>query len=368
MTQYMTLSVASSNTAHLSSRLTLNVLSDSMNRNNNIPKQPRIAKYTLEIFLQRAQALHGNKYDYSSVTPNHIQGRSSHVPVKCNTCAYEWNPDIHSHITHKSGCPMCAGNLQWTLERVLIKAKEIHGDTIDYSEVKEEHIKNVESHIPLVCMICSHRWEPNIHSHINHKTGCPGCIKRIPWTLDRFLARAKKVHGDAYDYSTITEAHINGAYSDIPVTCKKCHHKWTPTIDGHVKGHGCPRCKASTGEKACELALKNIGINYTSQVKIAALPHRVFDFGFEYMGKRWLLEFDGAQHFYMNDFFHITTETFRARQRIDIMKTRTAVTEGYRVIHIDYTQIDNIEYHIRAAINLEQSVYFSTLDLYKHYN
>ena len=52
---------------------------------------------------------------------------------------------------------MCSGNAPWTLERFLIKVNEVHGNKFDYSQVKREHIKNSESHIPVICRKCLHR-------------------------------------------------------------------------------------------------------------------------------------------------------------------------------------------------------------------
>ncbi|CAH6419026.1 Hypothetical protein HVR_LOCUS214 [uncultured virus] len=345
------------------------------------PKQKRITKYTLDIFLDRARNIHGTKYDYSKIKPSDINGRDSHVPVKCNTCGHEWNPTIHGHITHKSKCPMCAGNAPWlasqpgrifdpfgTLERFLIRALQINNDKFDYSSVKREHIKNNESHVPVSCNVCGHKWTPNIHDHINHKGGCLGCVNRIPWTLPRFLIRAKEVHGEIYDYANIIETDVVNCNSYILIVCKTCLYEWNPTLDSHVKGSGCPKCKKSKGEKACMRILEGINIVYKLQFRISSLPSRPFDLYFEYMGHKWLLEFDGRQHFQMIDFFHESMEEFHNNQEIDVVKTKIAVTEGYNVIHIDHTQIKNIKYHVESAFRLKQLVYFSTPDLYQHHN
>lgn len=61
-------------------------------------------------------------------------------------------------------------------------------------------------------------------------------------------------------------------------------------------------------------------------------------------------------------------EEFLDRQMGDVEKSNIAISEGYRIIRIDYTQINNIEYHIQLAFKLEQSIYFSTPILYRHYN
>ena len=114
-------------------------------------------------------------------------------------------------------------------------------------------------------------WEPTVYAHTREQ-GCPGCINRIPWTLDRFIVRARKVHGEYYDYSRITEAHIGNCNSRIPVKCNKCFNCWTPTIDSHVKGIGCPQYNTSKGEKACIIVLKDMNIEYRHKFNIFTLP------------------------------------------------------------------------------------------------
>lgn len=349
---------------NLNSGLKLNIIPT---RSENLTKRTRISKYTLDVLLQRGREIHGNKYDYSNIKSEHIKGRDSHVPVKCNSCNYEWNPSIHDHITHKSGCPICSRNARWTLDRLLIRLNEVHGDKFDYSQITKEHVKNSESRIPVTCKTCYHRWEPDIHSHVRG-TKCPGCVKRVPWTLERVLIRFAEVHGDIYDYSEITREQIINCNSHIPIICKTCNRRWNPTIDSHVKGGGCPKCNKSKGEKICLDILEKMDLNPDSQVRISALPRQPFDFGFEYIGNKWLLEFDGQQHFHFNEFFHRDIKEFINRQLADIIKTKTAIKEGYKVIHIDYTQIDNVEYHIMLALKLEQSLYLSTPILYSHYN
>jgi hypothetical protein len=47
-----------------------------------------IRKYTLPIFLERAKAINGEKFDYSQITEQHINNANSHVPIKCNLYKY----------------------------------------------------------------------------------------------------------------------------------------------------------------------------------------------------------------------------------------------------------------------------------------
>lgn len=54
------------------------------------------------------------------------------------------------------------------------------------------------------------------------------------------------------------------------------------------------------------------------------------------------------------------------RQRVDIIKTYTAIKLNYNVIRIDYSQINNVDMHITKALNAETKLYVSNPELYQH--
>ena len=397
---------------------------------------PRVKRYTREIFIERARLIHNDNFDYSAIAEHHVKGCSSHIPLSCNICFHKWNPTVSAIIEGK-GCPSCNGHLRWTLDRFVKAAREIHGDKYDYSAITEAHISGQLSAVPITCKLCRFTWSPVINHHINNRTKCPRCTRSIPWTLNSFIESARKIHGDKYDYSEIIEKDIKSAHSHIPLSCNTCKHRWTPTISKHIsyesgcprcagraplslpyfraqmllihgddydlsevtevdvkscnstipvicrscklRWHpqirsliynksGCPSCKISKGERACRTVLESLNIVPTPQVKIKSLPTRLFDFGFESDGINWLLEYDGIQHFKLNVLFHDDDiDKFHEAQEVDMLKTEIAVKEGYHVIHIDYTQLNNAKYHIVRALNMKQPIYFSTPELYGHF-
>lgn len=205
----------------------------------------RIYKYTLSIFLERAQEIHGDKYDYSQITPEHIQNKNSKISIFCRQCCNNWYPCINNHINNKTGCPICAISQFWTLERFLMSAKLIHGDKFDYSQIISEHIKNKNSNIPIICNKCKYYWTPSINNNIYDKNGCPGCSGLIKWNLnlERFLQNAKQIHGDKFDYSQVTPQCIQNVNSKVPLTCNECKYFWTQSIQHHInQKNGCPNC------------------------------------------------------------------------------------------------------------------------------
>lgn len=215
---------------------------------NGCPDCYGTSPWTFTRFLIKAKEIHGDKYNYNDITPNMIQNEKSKIPIICNGCYHHWTPSINNHINNETGCPECYGNIAWTLERFIIRSREIHGDKFDYSHITQNHIQNKDSKVPIICKICGYFWTPSIDCHINSKSGCLECSGKAPWTLERFLTKAEEIHGNKYDYSQITDEHIQGYQANVPVTCQKCRHHWNPRIENHITGKtGCPSCASRFG-------------------------------------------------------------------------------------------------------------------------
>ena len=127
-----------------------------------------------------------------------------------------------------------------TTEEFIEKAKEIHGDKYDYSKVeyKGAHTK--------VCIICPEHGEfwQAANSHINLKEGCPKCGRIISNSKQHklgnfaFIEKARKVHGDKYDYSKVE--YINNK-TPVCIICP-IHGEFWQVVSEHLKGCNCPKC------------------------------------------------------------------------------------------------------------------------------
>ena len=88
----------------------------------------------------------------------------------------EHGPFVQSPSNHLSGkgCADCAGK-NVTTEKFIEKAREIHGDRYDYSQV--EYVSNSTK----VTIICPEHGPfdqlPSNHTHIKLKVGCPDCAE-----------------------------------------------------------------------------------------------------------------------------------------------------------------------------------------------
>lgn len=83
-------------------------------------------------------------------------------------------------------------------------------------------------------------------------------------TLEEFLAQAKAVHGDKFDYSQITE-YVNST-TPVTIICKACGQPFPQTPKLHLLGHGCVHCannKPLTTDEFIRRAKEVWGDRYT---------------------------------------------------------------------------------------------------------
>ena len=197
-----------------------------------------LEKITTEEFIEKAKAIHGDKYDYSKV--EYVNAKTK-VCIICPEHGEFWKlPYVH---LKGQGCTLCSNRKlgdkkRITLEEFITKAKEVHGDRYDYSKVNY-----INTHTK-VCIICPEHgefWqEPKVH--INQRCGCPYCFGKIKSTKEEFIRNAKEVHGDKYDYSKVE--YVN-AHTKVCIICPE-HGEFWQRPHGHLSGKGCENCHYTT--------------------------------------------------------------------------------------------------------------------------
>jgi len=128
-----------------------------------------------------------------------------------------------------------------TTSEYIEKAKKAHGDKYDYSNVT--YISS-QTKIEIVCAVHG----PFFQTPNSHLTGCecPICgeengRKSNRLTTADFIARARKIHFDAYDYSLVKYT-VNS--EPVTIICK-LHGKFEQNAYAHIhpsKMSGCPAC------------------------------------------------------------------------------------------------------------------------------
>ena len=146
------------------------ILSIFIDKKSRCPSCIGNVQYNLERFT--AKMVNRPEINISGVKEEHIRGSKIKIPISCNICYYEWESNIYNMISGKTGCPKCSGNARYNLAMFLDKIKD--RNDIDVSEVKEKHIKNNSSRIPITCKKCNFKWTPQIACLVTG-TGCPKC-------------------------------------------------------------------------------------------------------------------------------------------------------------------------------------------------
>ncbi|QKF94106.1 hypothetical protein QKU48_gp0648 [Fadolivirus algeromassiliense] len=204
-----------------------------------------------EIFIQKAQKVHGNRYDYTDT--NYINSHKN-VKIKCNVHGiFEQTPSNH---LKKYGCSKCGQESSQTKQRFtrddfIEKAKEVHGDKYDYS--KSNYI-NYGTKVEIICKTHGSFWQTP-SNHISHKHCCLLCRNDLNGdnkrdTKEDFINKANLKHNNKYDYSKIN--YINGRTKVEIVCLQKDHGSFWQTPKSHIQYIGCPKCaKRNFSLKAC---------------------------------------------------------------------------------------------------------------------
>lgn len=72
-------------------------------------------------------------------------------------------------------------------------------------------------------------------------------------TTEQFIADARRVHGDRYDYSCSI---YEGTHTKLEIICSK-HGSFWQDPDNHLHGHGCPKCMSESNAERFRLSVNS---------------------------------------------------------------------------------------------------------------
>ena len=193
---------------------------------------------TQEEFIEKAKEIHGNKYDYSKVI---FINKTTKVCIICPEHGEFWQLP-YKHLSGR-GCSICGvlkikEKLKYTNEEYIEKARKRHGSKYDYSKV--EYVNNYTK----ICIICPEHGEFYVlpQEHLG-MVGCPICGESYVGTnklsnIEEYTEKAKKVHGNKYDYS---KAKYINTKTKLCIICPEHGEFWQLPYK-HLSGQGCPFC------------------------------------------------------------------------------------------------------------------------------
>ena len=191
---------------------------------------------TTQEFIEKAKRVHGNKYDYSKVV---YTGTFNKVCIICPKHGEFWQTP-NGHL-NGNGCRQCSYELRGELKKdtnqtFIKKAQNKHGNRYDYSKVE---YKGTKTKVCIVCPEHGEFWQ----TPSDHLSGgaCPKCVHpNANMSTSDFVEKAKDLHNDKYDYSKVE---YKGTKTKVCIVCPE-HGEFWQTPSDHLRGQGCPKCKA----------------------------------------------------------------------------------------------------------------------------
>jgi hypothetical protein len=196
-----------------------------------------VKKLTTQDFINKAETIHGIRYDYSGV--DYINANTL-VTIVCKDHGnFQIKPT--DHLSKHMGCTLCPGRYKRSnKDNFIQKAMLVHGDKYDYSLVE---YTNTHHKVTIGCPIHG-TFNMSPVKHISAKQGCHECGliesgNKRRTTIAEFIEKSCVVHGDKYNYSKVQ--YYNNS-TKVEILCKT-HGSFFQTPDAHInKKHGCMKC------------------------------------------------------------------------------------------------------------------------------
>jgi hypothetical protein len=202
-----------------------------------VEKLSKYAQKEKEQLIKEIQQKFNDQYNTSL-----IEYKNNKTPIKliCKEHGeFEVRPDLLLHLGR--GCRECLNKkTKSTHKEVFVEeATKIYGDLHDYSEtiIISSRIKPA-----IRCKKHDIVFEKSISSYLAG-SGCPMCSaenysKIRTKTTEDFIEKARKVHGDRFDYS---KAEYKNAREKLTIICEK-HGEFEQYPGNHLIHNGCPSC------------------------------------------------------------------------------------------------------------------------------
>ncbi len=299
-------------------------------------------KLTREKFIEKSINKHGDKYIYDDI--NYINSRTK-ITIKCPLHGeFIQNPNNH---LNGQGCSKCAGTHNYSNLDFIKMSKKVHGNKYIYDKVI---YNNANSKITIICPIHGN-FIQRASSHLGG-TGCIKCSfedKRL--CTDDFIKMSKKIHSDRYNYDF-----VNYTLYNTPVKIKCLYHGYfNQKPSSHLNGYGCKKCSISKGELRISKILDDNKINYKLQYTFNDLKYKnnlYFDFAIldDYNNIKYLLEFNGEQHYKFNKLMHVDKNGFKIHKNRDELKSNYCIDNNITLHIIRYDE--DIDEKMNIIINI----------------
>lgn len=308
-----------------------------------------IQRMTVDEFVYRCIAKHGNKYDYSKVV---YVNMNTPVCIICPIHGEFWQTP-YNHLKGV-GCPKCAGTNRSNTGEFIEKARKIHGNKYDYSKV--EYVNN-RTPVCIICPIHGEFWQKP-SDHLMGK-GCGKCSKVVMITNDEFRDICNGIYGDAVDFS---ESNYTGSKNKVGAKCKK-HGYFERRASYLLHGKGCPLCRHGNSlseERLFDFLKSNLSCKIERRKKFSWLNGKHLDFYLpEY---RIAIEYQGAGHFSFVNMPGNTEEKFERQKKWDEEKYEGCEDNNVKLFYFSYERKKSIPIEYFDTIYTKEDEFIKILN------
>lgn len=149
----------------------------------------------------------------------------------------EFNQRASQHLRGE-GCPKCGIERRADVQRVDVSQFIAAAKEVHCNEYDYSKVVYVNTHTKVIITCPTHGdFRMTPSAHVNSKQGCPKCAGKNR-SLPELIDRFKQVHGDRYDYSHVDTTRV---YDVVTIMCPD-HGPYTQSIKHHLRGLGCSKC------------------------------------------------------------------------------------------------------------------------------
>jgi hypothetical protein len=360
-------------------------------------------EYAWDLNIDKETGLIINPYPISLHSLNRINWRCT-KHVTCNFHIWDTPPCTRIQKGHVTSCLFCINQKTCPCNSI------IHIERLRESYCYERNIEcngipipiesiaphsnircwwECKSHKPTHINCKGHFWICKPTDRINDNTNCPFCAdcgNKQTCPCNSFMNNELL----AKEYNKLLNVDSNG----IPIDgwtissqsskklwwiCCQCGYEWKTQVhhrNRKIEPTSCPNCvmkrQDSIGVTLCKKYFTNRSIKCIYEFKILYfLPLRRYDFFFEINSIKYILEFDGRQHFALKPGWCDDEEDFKLNQEIDKIKNYIAMICGINIIRIHNNNESFITYFLDRILStkLGNNTVFLAVDdkeLYKH--
>lgn len=267
---------------------------------------------------------------------------------------------LNTQVGDNLACPICRKEyankqISYTLEDALNKAKSLDCcKHYDFSAITEW--KGVKEYYTFRCKKHNEYFIQTFDQIFNAQyNGCKSCQKEnreenfVPfYTNEEFAERARKIHGEKYDYSKVN--YVTNR-DKVCIICPKHGEFWQIPLN-HIEGKcGCPKCQSSILETSVRVLLEENNIEYIPQKSLRDLTNEMMGeqpqkIDFFLPHHNLCIECQGEQHFFPVTFGKMSNEKaikqHKRNLELDMFKYDALIKQNYDIIY--FFKFNNLKY------------------------